>query len=168
MGDRHGTSPNAGEVTIQLLDPTYDWPLKTWKFADKSIISIGRALECDVEILDSYVSRTHAVFERQGENWVLTSQGRNGVYVSDERVSNYHVDQDMTFRLGTSGPKLAFRLCGHVDQNRGTICMESTPAYRFDVDQSQLDEEVKAIAERDDFQRLQEQARVLRQNKQSM
>jgi hypothetical protein len=59
---------SAATVVIQLLDPSQGGVLKTWKFQNKSSVSIGRAPECDVEVVDAYVSRTHAMLEfRDGQ-----------------------------------------------------------------------------------------------------
>jgi len=86
------------------------------------------------------------------------NQGANGFNNS----YGFSGGPDITFRLGASGPVMVFKLCAPKDENLATICFDSAPLPLFAVDQAKLDEEVGAIAGRNDFQRLQEQARELR------
>jgi pSer/pThr/pTyr-binding forkhead associated (FHA) protein len=156
---------NDSEVVIQLLDPTQGSTVKTWKFHGKTTISIGRSEERDVEIVDSYVSREHALLQFHGGRWMVVSQGRNGVFVNNRRVEEHPITGDLTFRLGAAGPVLSFKTGIQRDENMATLCFESIPLPLLAVDESKLEIEVDAISTRDDFQRLQEQARALRRKK---
>lgn len=159
------SAANASEVIVQLLDPNHDKPLKTWKFRERAAITIGRAEDQDVEIVDSYVSRSHAILERRGGQWILTSRGRNGVFVNNQAIQEHPIAGDLAFRLGATGPKLAFKTCQPQDEHLATLCFETMPMDFFALDQKRLNQEVSAIAEGDDFQRLQQQAQSLRRRK---
>lgn len=159
------SSESAPEVVIQLLDPSQGGVLKSWIFRGRPSISIGRAAERDVEVVDAYVSRTHAMLEARDGQWVLVSQGRNGVYVNNQPIGELTISREVTFRLGSSGPLLAFKTSAPRDENLATLSLDTLPMSLFAVDEARLEAEVDAIASRDDFLRLQEQARTLRMKK---
>jgi pSer/pThr/pTyr-binding forkhead associated (FHA) protein len=156
---------DADDVIVKLLDPAQGSPLKTWKFQGKTSISIGRTEDRDVEVVDPYVSRTHAVIESRDGVWVLISQGRNGVFVNNRAITEHVISGDITFRLGTSGPLLMFKTGAERNDHAATLCFDSMPLELLAVDELKLQEEVGTIAGRDDFQRLQEQARALRRKR---
>ncbi|HZL88722.1 MAG TPA: FHA domain-containing protein [Pirellulaceae bacterium] len=160
-------SPSDSEIVIQLLDPTQGGVLKSWKFQERESISIGRASERDVEVVDAYVSRLHAVLERRDGQWVLVSQGRNGVYVEQRPVQELKIPREVTFRLGASGPLLAFRTTTARDENLATLTLDTLPASLFSVDEVRLEAEVGAIVDQDAFLRLQQQAQNLRRQRAS-
>ncbi len=57
------------------------WPL------DRDRITIGRAPDCDIVILERQVSRYHVRIERDGEGYLLRDLGsKNGTTVNDEPV----------------------------------------------------------------------------------
>ena len=163
MGEALPTSE--AEVVIQLLDPAQGGVLKSWKFRNRESISIGRSPERDVEVVDAYVSRNHAVLECRHGLWVLISQGRNGVYVEQRPIQELKVVRDVTFRLGATGPLLAFLTTAARDENLATLSLDTLPASLFAVDEVRLEAEVGAIAERDEFIRLQQQAHQLRRQR---
>src|SRR5262245_23205852 len=99
-----------GPVTVQLLDPGSGRSMKSWRFVGQSRITIGRSPDQDVEISDPYVSRQHASLILREGQWVLVSQGRNGIVVANQLVLEYPVDVDVNFRLGAEGPTLRFRV----------------------------------------------------------
>jgi pSer/pThr/pTyr-binding forkhead associated (FHA) protein len=157
--------PAVCQVVVQLLDAAQSGVLKSWTFQEKRTISIGRAGDRDVEIVDAYVSRTHAALELRGEQWVLVSHGRNGVYVDNDAIQEFPIVREVAFRLGPSGPRLVFKTSAPREESRATLCFETLPAALFALDQQRLAADVGAIAGRDEFARLQEQARSLRRRR---
>jgi hypothetical protein len=52
-------------------------------------MTVGRALECDLNLTDLKVSRQHALVERrQGSFWIHDMDSHNGVYVNGSRIQN--------------------------------------------------------------------------------
>src|SRR5262245_32373650 len=102
-----GSAPSE-EVVVQLLDAALGRPVKTWKFGARPSISIGRLPECDVEISDAYVSRLHAELKCNQGQWTLVAHGRSGVLVANRPITEWPVNADATFQLGSSGPVLRF------------------------------------------------------------
>lgn len=154
------------EVVLQLRDGTQGHLLKTWTFVGKSSISIGRADACDVEVVEAYVSREHAILERR-EKWVLISRGRNGVFVNDQPIREHTIDGDVTFRLGPAGHLLAFSTRSAIQEstNMATVCPETLPVMVFSLDEQRIEEEVGVISGGDVFRQLQIQARALRKKR---
>lgn len=75
-------------------------------------VSIGRSDGCELRIAwDERVSRTHAVIERMGDDWVVVDDGlsRNGTFVNGARVTGRRrlADRDV-LRVGRTS--LLFRL----------------------------------------------------------
>lgn len=165
MSQLSSTPPPSREVVVQLMDPTFGRPIKSWTFTQKASISIGREVDRDVEISDAYVSRNHAELQLRGEQWVLVSKGRNGVVVANQLITEFPVEGDVNFRLGPSGPSLRFRTTPVEDANLATICFDTLPPPMFQLDTQKLQEDVGAIAEGDYFQKLQQRAKQLRQRK---
>jgi pSer/pThr/pTyr-binding forkhead associated (FHA) protein len=155
------------EVIVQLLNPSQGGVLKAWRFRNQTSISIGRADDRDVEVVDAYVSRTHAVLEARDGKWVLVSHGRNGVYVDNRPIDELIIGREVKFRLGSSGPLLAFQTSSARDENLATLSLDTLPVSFFAVDEERLEADVGAIAGREDFLRLQEQASALRMRKQA-
>lgn len=74
---------NETEVAPYLTDPTGREHLLSGE-----IITIGRALECDIVITSKRVSREHAQVRREGWRVVLEDMGStNGTYLNDERLT---------------------------------------------------------------------------------
>ncbi|MCS7011764.1 MAG: FHA domain-containing protein [Anaerolineales bacterium] len=54
---------------------------------DKAIVTIGRAVECDIVIVSKKVSREHARLRREGRKWFVDDLGStNGTFRNNERV----------------------------------------------------------------------------------
>jgi pSer/pThr/pTyr-binding forkhead associated (FHA) protein len=153
---------NGSEVVLQLLDAFHGGTLKTWKFSNRQSISIGRAEDRDVEIVDAYVSRHHASLEFRQGAWVLVAHGRNGIYVGGEPIQELTVAREVAFRLGSAGPQLVFRTFAPRDESLGTLSFDTLPASVFGVDAARLAADVESLTGRDEFARLQEQVRALR------
>jgi len=72
------------------------------------IMALGRALENDVVISDTRVSRFHAEIQRNGERTVLRDlQSTNGTAVAGRRISEHPLAGDEQFSLG--GYTITFR-----------------------------------------------------------
>lgn len=154
------------EVAVQLLDSVSGRVLKTWRFKERSEVTIGRSSECDVEINDPYVSRLHAQLMKQDGQWQVVSRGRHGVLVRNEPIQEMLLGADTIFQLGPTGPMLRFGSLQKDEQDsRRTLYFEADPLPAFTLDAEKLDEEVGQIAQGDYFQRLQEQAKSLRSDR---
>jgi len=150
------------EVVLQLLDPTYHRPVKTWRFTGATTITVGREAGCDVEISDPYVSRLHAELVWRGEEWILISKGRNGVLVGSQPVVEAPLADETQFRLGSLGPALRFCTGEEEGEHLNTICFETETVPVCFVDESKLRDDVGQITEGEYFQKLQQQAETLR------
>lgn len=159
------------KLVVQLLDPSFEVPLKTWKFAGQSMITIGRGDDRDVEITNAYVSRHHASLAHEESGWVLLSLGRNGVLIGSQLIDRHSVQGETRFRLGPQGPLLAVRTeiedqgLDDDDGPVGTISVEPSMLPDFRLDDKRLKEEVTAIADGDYFKQLQRKARELREHR---
>ena len=161
--DEVAASPGK-RVLLDLLDPTYEKPVKSWSFADRTVITIGRSDGQDVEVNDVYVSRSHAQLVLRDDEWVLVSLGRNGVVCDNKQVTEVALKSGVKFRLGASGPCLRFRTSGKTESMH-TVCFDTVPAPLFQIDETKVKDEVGEIVEGDYFQSLQDKARQLRQQR---
>jgi pSer/pThr/pTyr-binding forkhead associated (FHA) protein len=164
MSSAEITSTSSDEVVVQLLDAAIGRPVKTWRFTDRQVISIGRLPDRDVEINDPYVSRLHAELRFSAERWTLVSLGQNGIVVQHQQITELAVDSEVTFQLGAKGPRLRFATQAKNDESEAsrTLCFDSVEFPEFIVDQSKLLAEVDQIVGDDYFQKLQSQAKSLR------
>jgi serine/threonine-protein kinase len=95
-------------VVLHLLDSTRDQPLQTWRFTDRSEITIGRADGNDVVVIDPHVSRQHVRLVEQDGAWRLVSLGRHGTLVGSQPVAEFSLNHLAVFRLGPLGPMIRF------------------------------------------------------------
>ncbi|HEY2415410.1 MAG TPA: FHA domain-containing protein [Pirellulaceae bacterium] len=153
------------DVTIQLLDPAYRRPIKTWKFVDRKSIRIGRGDDVDVEISDAYVSRVHAELLHRDGQWNLISRGRNGVLVGSQTITDLPVRSEVVFRLGSAGPSLRFTPAAIAEAASATLCFEVDSNPLLHLDETKLRDEVAQIANDDYFQKLQQKVKELRQSR---
>lgn len=66
-------------------------PVEGLEYAISDAITIGRAIECDITLLRSYISRNHAEFKIVDDVlWVYDLGSSNGVLVNDVRVKGSH------------------------------------------------------------------------------
>ena len=152
-------------VTVHLIDPARGSALQMWCFAGKGVISIGRADDRDVVLVDPYISRNHAELRFQQGQWWLVSLGRNGVVVQGQSIVDALAYDGMQFRLGVNGPTLRFRDSTSGNSNEATLSADSCTAIVLRIDQAKLSAEVDAIAEGDYFRDLQQRARALREKR---
>ena len=166
--ETHDVAAGPGRnVLLELLDPTYERVVKSWSFAERTVITIGRSDGQDVEVSDVYVSRSHAQLELRDGQWVIVSLGRNGVVCDNKLVTEFALKSGAKFRLGTSGPCLRFRTSGKTESMH-TVCFDTFPAPLFQIDETKFKEEVGQITEGDYFQSLQDKARQLRKQRSTM
>ena len=97
-------------ITVSLLHPLQSTPVQSWKFADESIIRIGRAPDNQVVLYSAVVSRHHVEVRHIDRSWQIVSLGANGTYVDDEPISQVPVVDGVIIRLASSGPKIQIRL----------------------------------------------------------
>jgi hypothetical protein len=162
------TESKPPSVVVQLLDPALNRAVKSWRFDAQPLISIGRAEDRHVEIVDPYVSRNHAELQFRAGSWVLVAHGRNGVLVQNELVTEFRVDAEVTFRLGSSGPTLRFQPSVTNGENMQTLCYDSIPIALFHLDTARVEREVQEIEQGNYFQDLQRKARDMRNARQSL
>jgi len=63
---------------------------------------LGRDAKCEIRIDRDTISRRHAVFRREGEEWIVRDLGsRNGVYVNGNRVESQHLTDGDHIMVGT-------------------------------------------------------------------
>jgi pSer/pThr/pTyr-binding forkhead associated (FHA) protein len=153
------------EVVVQLFDLARGAPIKTWRFAARPQITIGRSEGCDVEICDPYVSRLHAELAWGEGKWTLTSRGRNGVLVANRPITEIPLQHEVLFQLGAAGPTFRFR-AEDVDENcNRTLSYDFDPLPEFQLDESKLRAEIGEIEEGDYFRQLLAQAQTLRRGR---
>jgi hypothetical protein len=154
------------EVTVQLLDPSYRQSIKTWTFAERPLITIGRGDTADVLISDAYVSRLHAELAFRENQWRLISRGRNGVLVGSQVISEVPVPGEITFRLGSAGPSLKFStMPAPVEAASATLSYSADTNPLLHLDETRLHAEVAQIASDDYFIRLQQKVKELRRGR---
>jgi pSer/pThr/pTyr-binding forkhead associated (FHA) protein len=166
MAQSDNTPAVSLHVAVQLLDSALGRPIRTWSFDGRPLISIGRADDCDVQISDPYVSRSHAELRHDSGQWMLVSLGRYGVIVQGQTITEAPITTETTFRLGSSGPTLRFDPAAPRNDNRMTMMFDSTVGEEmFELDHSKLEREVSEIAEADYFLELQKRAQQLRKQR---
>jgi pSer/pThr/pTyr-binding forkhead associated (FHA) protein len=168
------TNPSDAATAVHLLDSSLGRPIRTWQFTAKELITIGRADECDVQINDPYVSRSHAELRAADGGWLLVSLGRHGVQVQGALISELSIDGEIVFRLGSAGSTLRFNPVAAMVENpairqtdnRMTMMFDATLMENmFELDQNKLQREVEEIVDADYFQELQRRAKQLREQR---
>lgn len=97
-------------ITLILLHPLNSTPIQNWKFADESIIRLGRAIDNQVVLYSAVVSRRHVELRRVNGSWEIVNLGANGTYLDGQRVSQLPVVDGVIIRLAQSGPQSQIRL----------------------------------------------------------
>ncbi|MEX0978893.1 MAG: FHA domain-containing protein [Pirellulales bacterium] len=162
MADDTLGRPDGSEVVVQLLDHSAGRPVKTWKFAPRPRISIGRDADQDVELSDPFVSRAHAELQWREGAWTLVSRGRHGVLVENQSITEYPIRSEVTFRLGVGGPTLRFTPSIPVDPGSQTLSYDKIPEELLALDEGKLERDVREITDGDYFQQLKEKTDKLR------
>ncbi|MGK7924966.1 MAG: protein kinase [Spirulina sp.] len=117
-------------ITLTLLDPQSDRPVRQWHFQNPSRIRIGRASDNDI-VLDPYpeVSRHHLELSREGDRWRGINRGTNGTFINGRSVSQGFLDHGAIVQLAKDGPRLQIDLlssppataCTHANNPPNTL-----------------------------------------------
>jgi serine/threonine-protein kinase len=151
------------DLVIYLIDPEHGYPLQFWSFEGEDLIRIGRSSDNEVVISHPYVSRAHVFLEFDGHAWNASSISQQGIYWNSSKFMQLRLLPGISFRLGPHGPQLQV---GETEGETSTI--ETTQVARSEefpilaLDRERLRREVSEITEGDYFQRLQANARKLR------
>ena len=73
------------EITPILIAQSGPLRGQRWSLNDDEFI-IGRDTDCEVAIGENTVSRRHAVIFREGREWMIEDNSKNGTFVNEERV----------------------------------------------------------------------------------
>jgi len=86
-----------------LLKAT-DGPLKGQRFMLGSRTILGRAVDCDIQILARGVSRQHAavIVNDEGEPYLMDLASKNGTFIDDLPILRVKLESGMSFRISTS------------------------------------------------------------------
>lgn len=74
---------------------------------DSGKISIGRDASCDIQLLDSEISRQHCTIEKQNGLFVLRDLSRNGTFVNNQRVAVTSLKTSDVIQIGPWVLKMA-------------------------------------------------------------
>ena len=79
-------------------------PLKGSSFFLGQRTILGRAVDCDIQILARGVSRQHAaiIVNDEGEPYLMDLASKNGTLVDGLPILRVRLDNGMTFRISTS------------------------------------------------------------------
>jgi pSer/pThr/pTyr-binding forkhead associated (FHA) protein len=164
-----GTSWADGRIAIAMIDASLGHTIQEWQFEGKPVISIGRADERDVTIVDPYVSRLHVELQWRDDAWWVVALGRHGVLVEGRSVAEAPLIDGAQFRLGATGPILKLRqpTTETVSQLNLTTMAEIPAglALELELDREQLGSEVREITEGDYFQQLKQRRDELRRRR---
>ncbi|MGC9505374.1 FHA domain-containing protein [Baaleninema sp.] len=97
-------------IKLSLIHPTQAAPIQSWTFDNEPVVRIGRSKDNDVVIHGSLVSRHHLELWNRQTHWEIINFGTNGTFVNGKPVRQMPVWDGMTFRLGSTGPKLHLHL----------------------------------------------------------
>ncbi|QDU74929.1 FHA domain protein [Bremerella volcania] len=149
--------------TLKLLDSSRGHAIQTWNFNDCSRVTIGRAAENDISLADPQVSRVHVELVLRDGHWSVVSLGRNGTVLDGAMVSDEILHDHAVFQLGPNGPSFQFSTTSESVSSLQTLNEIDPIALDFlMVDEGQLEEDVKNIADTEVFRELQERARKMK------
>ena len=82
---------------------TTDGPLKDSSFFLGQRTILGRAVDCDIQILARGVSRQHAaiIVNDEGEAYLMDLASKNGTFVDGFPILRVRLDDGMSFRIST-------------------------------------------------------------------
>src|SRR4051794_7824107 len=67
----------------------------------RDALIIGRAPECDIQLLDPRISRMHCRIDRDGNDWVVIDLGSsNGTFAKGEKVERHVLIDGGSFEIG--------------------------------------------------------------------
>lgn len=95
------------------------------RLPQKSAITVGRSKTTDFHILDTSMSRVHAVIAQDAEGWYVEDQGsRNGTFLGEERVSKARIRPGDTIVFGGTS---AIRFDLEEEDARGSSVQQPLP-----------------------------------------
>src|SRR5215212_3352075 len=90
-------------------------------------VTVGRSLECGIQIRDALLSRQHCRIEPIGSTWVLTDlNSRNGTFMSGERIAQHVLEDGDVLRIGRV--RLCFRTGAFVPAAQTTYSKMMRPS----------------------------------------
>jgi pSer/pThr/pTyr-binding forkhead associated (FHA) protein len=102
--------PPASAIVLNLVNSI---PAQSWNFDCHQTIRIGRATDNNVILFSAVVSRHHAELRwLESEGWQIRNLSSNGTYINGKPVQCQRLENDIVFRLATSGPKIQVKLVG--------------------------------------------------------
>src|SRR6186997_3025360 len=129
-----------------LLKAT-DGPLKGSRFMIGQRTILGRAVDCDIQILARGVSRQHAaiIVNDEGEPYLMDLASKNGTLVDGLPILRVRLDNGMSFRISTSD----FTFEGHANLAATEIEPASTPTPAPTLDGSDEPRRTRGSHEKD-------------------
>ncbi len=160
---RTSSTDDLGSMTLHLLDSAQGHRIQSWRFQDRSQVTIGRDDDSDIALADTQVSRKHVEIVYREGKWMLHSHGRNGTWIGGAMVSEANLTSGAIFQLGSGGPSFQFVTVNDSLTPLATIDAIAPDALDFlAIDEERKAEEVRQIADGDAFRELLEQARRLK------
>jgi serine phosphatase RsbU (regulator of sigma subunit)/pSer/pThr/pTyr-binding forkhead associated (FHA) protein len=105
---------------------------------DRFPFVIGRSAECNLALSQSFVSRSHAVLVREGEQLVVEDmKSRHGTFVNGERITRHTLRPHDSVQFGSrEGPKLIFKEAEGGELTNQTILeqLQEIGAQRSDLE----------------------------------
>src|SRR6185436_4120303 len=101
--------PAAAPVSLSV---SFDTPAgEAVRLRFQQSFRIGRAVECEVSINDSSVSRLHAEGQfKHGQWWITDLNSSNGLVVDGQQMHEVPVQDAITVQLGFDGPAVRFEV----------------------------------------------------------
>lgn len=100
-------------VTLTLLNPCNNTPVRQWLFTTSTQINIGRSCDNHIVLSDILVSRYHLelrlIKPTISGTWQLRSLGSNGTFVEGKLTKHMALPHDVMLQLGLTGPRLHFQ-----------------------------------------------------------
>jgi len=160
---RISDSDDLGSMTLHLLDSAQGHRIQTWRFKDRSQVTIGRDDDSDIALADTQVSRRHVEIVYRDTKWMLHSHGRNGTWIGGAMVAETSLTSGAIFQLGSGGPSFQFVNVNESLAPLATIDAIAPDALDFlAIDEARKAEEVRQIADGEAFRELLDQARRLK------
>jgi hypothetical protein len=152
-------------ISLEMLDTDQMHSLQSWTFDGLESITVGRADEQTVTIVNPHVSRLHLELRLDIDGWRVKSIGRHGVLLDGEKVEDALLKDRCLLQLGASGPTLRFVLGRPTSQSGATMCEESNQFAGLQLDHRQKVRDVEAVTGSEYFRTLKERAGKLRQRR---
>ncbi|MBF2029444.1 MAG: protein kinase [Oscillatoriales cyanobacterium C42_A2020_001] len=134
-------------VTLTLLHLPDPKPVRHWRFAQETLIRIGRAPENHIILNNPIVSRFHAELRRIDlprradsqtpiQGWQLINHSVNGTFVNGEAIAQGILEDEVLIQLAQEGPVLRFQLESRSSSPTIAFPAQSSPPQLPDPTQS--------------------------------